>query len=215
MKYATQGAERMKNTKPKVILIGGTPGAGKTTLGSALATRLGVTSLTIDDLVTAVIAVTTPETHPGLHVMRKGPHYEYYTNSSVDELTTDATARHEATWPMVKQLIRKYVNLGRGIVIDGWHLRPSWVDQLALENVWSGWLVIDPEVLERRERQNEGWLKGSSDPEKMFNNFMGRSLWYNNLIKEEASALDMNILPQDGNKSVEELCNMVLGTNDF
>ena len=71
-------------------------------------------------------------------------------------------------------------------VIDGWHLRPSWVDQLDLANVLSGWLVIDPTVLEARERQNEGWLKGSSNPEKMFQNFMGRSLWYNSLIKEEA-----------------------------
>ncbi|MCA9946780.1 MAG: zeta toxin family protein, partial [Anaerolineales bacterium] len=64
----------------KVILIGGAPGAGKTTLGSALAVKLGVNSLTIDDLVTAVIAVTTPETHPGIHALRKGPHTEYFTN---------------------------------------------------------------------------------------------------------------------------------------
>ena len=204
----------MNNIKSKVILIGGTPGAGKTTLGSTLAAKLGITSLTIDDLVTAAIAVTTPETHPGLHVMRKGPHYEYYTNSSVDELITDATARHEATWPMVKQVIQKYVKRGSGIVIDGWHLRPSWVNQLDLENVWSGWLVISPVVLEQRERKNVGWLKKSANPEKMFENFMGRSLWYNNLIKEEATTLNMNILPQDGNKSVEELCKMVLGNND-
>ena len=100
---------------PKVILIGGTPGAGKTTLGSALAVKLGVTSLTVDDLVTTAIAVTTPETHPGLHAMRKGTHTEYYTNSSVEQLIADATARHEATWPMVRQLIRKYVALGSGI----------------------------------------------------------------------------------------------------
>ena len=203
----------MKQSVQKVYLIGGTPGAGKTTLGSALANRLGVTSLTIDDLVTAAIAVTTAETHPGLHALRRGTHTEYYTNSTVEQLIADATARHEGTWPMVRQVIRKYVNLRKGIVIDGWHLRPSWVDQLALENVWSGWLVIDPEILEKRERHNESWLKGSSDPEKMFQNFMGRSLWYNNLIKEEASALQMNILPQDGNQPVEALIEMVLGDN--
>lgn len=197
-------------TTNKVILIGGAPGAGKTTLGSALAVRLGVTSLTIDDLATAVIAVTTPETHPGLHAMRKGPPTEYYTNSSVDQLIIDATLRHEATWPMVRQVIRKYVKMGRGIVIDGWHMRPEWVNELQKENVWAGWLVIDPSVLEARERKNDDFLEGSTDPERMFRNFMGRSLWYNSLIKEQAELFQMNVLYQDGTKSVDDLCQIVL-----
>ena len=197
-------------THNKVILIGGPPGAGKTTLGSALAVKLGVTSLTIDDLVTAVIGVTTRETHPGIHALRKGPHTEYFTNSSVDELIADATLRHEGSWPMVRQLIQKYTKQKRGIVIDGWHMRPEWVADLQLENVWAGWLVIAPDVLEARERKNEAWLEGSADPERMFTNFMGRSLWYNSLIEEQAKALQMNILYQDGSKSVEELCQLVL-----
>ena len=197
-------------TNNQVILIGGAPGAGKTTLGSALAVKLGVTSLTIDDLVTAAIAVTTPETHPGLYALRKGSHTEYYTNSSVDQLIADATLRHEATWPMVKHLIRKYVILRRGIIIDGWHMRPEWVAELQMENVWAGWLVIDPHVLEARESKNDDFLEGSVDPERMFNNFLARSLWYNSLIEEQAKALQMNVLYQDGTKSVEELCHLVL-----
>ena len=201
----------MKNGyKNKVILIGGAPGAGQTTLGSALAVKLGINSLTIDDLVTATVAVTTPETHPGIHALRKGPHTEYFTNSSVEQLIADATLRHEATWPMVQQLIQKYTSLKRGIAIDGWHMWPEWVAQLQLPNVWAGWLVIDPSVLEARERKSDDFLQGSADPERMFANFMGRSLWYNNLIKTQAAALQMNILYQDGTKSVDELCQIVL-----
>lgn len=194
----------------KVFLIGGAPGAGKTTLGCALAVKLGVTSLTIDDLVTAAIAITTPETHSGLHVMRTVPHIEYYTNSSLEQLKADATARHEATFPMVERVIRKYVALGKGIVIDGWHLRPGWVAKLALDYVSAHWIVIDHHVLEEREKQNVDFFQESPNPDKMFQNFLGRSLWYNNLIKEEATELGMNVLYQNGALSVDDLCQQIL-----
>ncbi|HSG44256.1 MAG TPA: hypothetical protein VLA72_13995 [Anaerolineales bacterium] len=193
----------------KVFLIGGAPGAGKTTLGTALAIKLGITSLTIDDLVTAVIAITSPETHPGIHVMRKVPYPEYYTNSSVDQLKADATLRHEAVWPMVEQVIRKYAGR-KSIVIDGWHLRPAWVAQLKLENVWSSWLVASNTLLEERERKNMDFFQSSQNPEKMFENFLARSLWYNDLIKSQATELQMQILYQSGEYSVDELCQKIL-----
>jgi hypothetical protein len=44
----------------------------------------------------------------------------------------------------------------------------------------------------------------------MFENFLARSLWYNDLIKKQATELQMNILPQDGQTSVDELCELVL-----
>ena len=200
----------MTNMKSKVFLIGGTPGAGKTTLSTALANRLGIASLDVDDLVTAAVAITTPTTHPGIHAMRKIPHVAYFTNSSVAELKADANARHEATWPMVTAVIRKYVQRGSSIVINGWHLRPAWTHELALENICTNWIVISPTVLEARERSNFAWFEASPQPEKMFANFMGRSLWYNELIQKQARELNMNILAQDGQTSVEALCDMVL-----
>jgi hypothetical protein len=149
--------------KTKVILIGGAPGTGKTTLGTALAARLDTTSLSIDDLLTAAMAVTTPESHPGLHFKKGVPFQEYFTNSSLEQLKTDATLQHETAWPMVK-------------------------------------------------RKNANWLRGSSDPEKMLENFLARSLWYNELIREQATELQMNILLQDGERTVEELSQQIMDT---
>jgi 2-phosphoglycerate kinase len=198
-----------------VFLIGGAPGVGKTTLGCALAAKLGISSVTIDDLMTVAQTVTTPETHPGLHVMRKVPYLEYFTNSSVDQLETDANVQHAAAWPFVKNLILKHgVWAPSPIVIDGWHLRPGKVAELKLDNVWSGWIVISPSVLIEREKKNLKWLQGSSSPERMHENFLARSLWFNDLIKEEATSLQMNILPQTGNASVDDLCNMILNSID-
>lgn len=203
----------MAKENSKVFLIGGAPGAGKTTLGSALAARLGITSLSIDDLKTAALAITTPETHPKLHVMRKEPALEYFTNRSVDRLKADATLQHEAVWPMVKQVVRKHAKWGSPIVIDGWYLRPNWVAQLKLNNVWSCWIVASAAVLEEREK-NVAWYRDSRDPERMLENFLARSLWYNDLIKEQATEHQMTILFQTGQKSVDELCKMVLEKSD-
>jgi 2-phosphoglycerate kinase len=194
----------------KVFLIGGAPGVGKTTLGNALAARLGITSLSIDDLITATQAVTTPETHPGLHVMRRAPYLEYFTNSSVEQLKADATLLHDAAWPLVEQVVRKHATWGSAIVIDGWHLRPTKIARLDLTNVWSGWIVASAAVIEERERKNVEWMRDSSSPERMLENFLARSLWYNELIEKQATELQMNILHQGGEKSVDDLCKIVL-----
>lgn len=194
----------------QVLLIGGPPGAGKTTLGTALANRLGITSLSVDDLVVAAKAVTTPDTHPGLWALARAPVHEYFTDSSVERLVADATQRHEATWPMVEAVIRKHASTGgTPIVIDGWHLRPSQVAALSLDNVWSGWLAPAPEVLEQRERAF-GFHAGSADPERMLANFLARSHWHNRLIAEQATGFGMALLRQPGNVSVDDLCDRIL-----
>ena len=196
--------------KAKVILIGGAPGVGKTTLGRALAFKLGTTSLSIDDLLTAAKVVTTRQSHPGLHVMSVVSSIEYFTTSSVDQLTADATIQHDATWAVVEKVIRNHATWGSPIVIDGWALRPNKVAQLELSNVASFWLVAAPSVLEKRESKNPDFFHNSSNPERMLENFLGRSLWYNDLLRQQATEWKQDILHQDGQIFVEELCNAVL-----
>ncbi|MCO5199430.1 MAG: AAA family ATPase [Anaerolineae bacterium] len=196
---------------PKVFLIGGAPGAGKTTLGTALAARLGISSLTIDDLVTAVQSVTTPATHPGLHLMWQTSHLDYFTNTPVAKLKEDALRQHEVAWQFIEPVIRKHAGFGAPVVIDGWHLWPSKVAQLQLDNVWAGWLVASEAVLEEREREHADWLHGSPNPKQMFDNFLARSLWFNTWIREETARFSLPMLFQTGSKSVEELCELILG----
>jgi 2-phosphoglycerate kinase len=149
-----------------------------------------------------------------LHLMWKTSYQDYFTNSSIDILKADAKKQHEAAWPFIKRVIRKHAIQSPAIVIDGWHLRPGSVAELDFPNVWSGWIVITPSVLVEREKKNREWLQGSSSPERMLENFLARSLWYNDLIKEQATAFHMNILPQEGDASVDDLCNMILKAID-
>lgn len=206
-----QGSASLAN--PSVLLIGGAPGVGKTTLGRALGARLGVVSLTIDHLRIAARAITTPQSHPGLHVMSRVNHVEYFTTSSVDQLIADAREEHEALWPVVEKVIRSHSAGGSGrgspIVIDGWALIPRRVIELGLDNVASYWLVIDPAVLREREHRNTAFFNESPDPPRMLSNFLARSLWHNDFIKEQAAERGLNVLRQDGSTSVDDLCRMV------
>jgi 2-phosphoglycerate kinase len=196
-------------SRPKVILIGGCPGAGKTTLGRALAARLGYASLTIDDLLHAARALTTPDSHPGLHVMNKPNCTVYFTDSPLEKLVADATLQHEALWPAVERTIRNHASWGQPIVVDGWHLRPEWTRALDLEQVSAHWLVVDPGVLEARERNNADFFSTSRDPDQMMKRFLARSLWSNELIERQARSTGDQILRQDGTRSVVELCTDV------
>jgi 2-phosphoglycerate kinase len=194
----------------KVILVGGAPGAGKSTLAQELARRLHITSISIDDLALATQGVTTPISHPGLHLMRTGDHLTYFTSNPPERLISDASEQHDALWPAIERVIRAHAKWREPIVIEGWALRPNRVLELGLANVSSYWLVVEPSVLEEREKKNVEFVRGSEDPERMLSNFLARSGWYNDLIRDQASSLGLPILYQAGDSSVEALCNKIV-----
>lgn len=199
--------------KPRVVLIGGPPGGGKTTLSLALSRRLDAEWLTIDDIAAAVKGITTPHSHPGLHAGTRAAtgvdSFEYFTTAPVDRLIADAAENHEAMWPAVERVIRQRASFGPSVVIEGWFMRPEKVAALELENVTSFWLSVDEAVLEQRERDVD-FFDRSSDPERMLRNFLGRSFWHNGLIRQQAEKLGLPVLYQDGEASVDDLCETVM-----
>jgi 2-phosphoglycerate kinase len=114
---------------PRVILIGGAPMSGKTTVASRLAATLGYGCLSTDDLGEAIRAVTTKDVHPHLHPMEGYDYREYFVTRSPDALITDVTREHHALWPAVQSVIRKHATWGAPIVMEGWSLWPEWVTQ--------------------------------------------------------------------------------------
>lgn len=194
-----------------VVLIGGPPGAGKSTLGRALAASLGYGYLTVDDLLVAARVLTTEESHPEFHQMKPaGGHVPYFTKTPYDALISDALALERASWPLVEKVISMKGETSTPSVVDWWLLRPSAVAALENHGVVSVWLHIEPEALWARERLNTDFLEGSADPDRMLENFMGRSLWRNELVASEAAELGLTVLDLNGTEPVEDLVEGVI-----
>jgi 2-phosphoglycerate kinase len=199
---------------PQVILIGGAPMSGKTSVARKLATGLGYACLSTDDLGEAIRAITNRQSHPDLHPMAGYDYREYYICHSLEELIDHVKRQHQATWPAIKAVIRAHASWGEPIIIEGWHLYPEWVNQLALPNVKSIWLVADEALLAHRLHNDAGFYRGASDEALMIERYLKRSLWYNNHLKQAAEqlavptiALGLDVSPEQ----VYKLCLDLLG----
>lgn len=199
----------------KVILIGGPPGAGKTTLCRTLAGRVGFLALTADDLVIAAKAVTTEASHPALYAMTPMGFTRYFTDGPGDKLIRDSLAVAETMWPAVERVIASHTASKAPIVIDWWLLSPARVTELPAPQPKSIWIHMDPVALEARERKNTEFLAESSDPERMLSTFMHRSLWRNELIAAEAAALGLPVLHLDGTEPPAEVADRALEMLDL
>jgi 2-phosphoglycerate kinase len=195
---------------PQLIIVGGAPGVGKTTLGTALAQRLGYSSFSMDDLYVASKAVTTPASHPALHCMRKRPSADYFTFTDPDQLIADAEAQHASLLPAIESVIRYRVANGPPAVIDGWFVTPVDIETLNLQVVRGIWIVAPKEVLIARERAFTKFYAPSPDPDRMLRNFIARSMWHNLRVMEQAAKLRVPVLEQDGTHSPQALCDTAL-----
>lgn len=193
-----------------VLLIGGAPGAGKTSLARAVAAELGFGSLTGDDLAVAGRALTTEETHPPLHPSKGIGHTRYFTETPAAQLIEDAVALEETLWPVFVRVIRSHLAAEAPTTIDWWLLSPVSVSELAEAAVTSIWLYVEPDLLEARERRNVEFWAESFNPERMFSQFMARSLWRNELGAAQAHELGMPVLSQSSDDTIEDLAATVV-----
>ena len=185
----------------KVILIGGCPFSGKTTLARELAAKDKYSCISTDDLGAAVKAAVPDE---DFHPMSGVPYPEYYVKYSINELIEHAATLHRRMVPSIKAVINAHANQSSPAVIEGWALYPDWISTLPYSNTDSLWLIASQEVLLNRIRADKQFYEKCSNPELMVRQYLARCVWQNNKFMTTAVSLGMKIINVDTAADINE-----------
>ena len=196
--------------RKRVILIGGAPFSGKTTLARSLARKIRYDCISTDDIRMALTAVTTRRSHPGLHILSGKDYWEYYRVTPVEVLIADAELQHRSTWPALEAVIMAHASWSSPAIIEGWGLLPSMVNTLCLDNISSLWLIVSEEVLRERITSQKEFYRGASDKTGMIQGFLNRGISFNKRVRKEVISSGLASLQVTLETTEEELLDSCL-----
>jgi 2-phosphoglycerate kinase len=169
-----------------VILIGGAPFSGKTTLAKHLAAQRGYALVAIDDLGTAVRALTTPQSHPALHPMAGWDYRAYYLVHSPATLIEHSRREHDALWPAIAAVIEAHLRWAGPVILEGWQLDPAHVASVTHPQLRACWLLFNDAVLEARLRADTAFYQGCTDGERLIRHYLARCRWVSDRVRQAA-----------------------------
>lgn len=163
----------------KVILIGGSPMSGKTTLATKLAQRYEYNCISTDDI--GGILKTVVAINP----IGDMDYHKYYIKRSWEDLCRDTWQCHQKIWPAVKRLVKIHSEWGTPIIIEGWALYPILFQNSVVENMKRIWLISDSDVLKNRLINAKEFILGASNADMMVEKYLQRSMWHNEKIYQQ------------------------------
>ena len=130
---------------------------------------------------------------------------EYYVNHTAGELVSHNMERLKAFSSAIEGVIKSHIVKEDPVVIEGFGLWPEYIKNLNLPDIGMVWLVADETLLDKRTRRIKSFYKGASDEEKMIQNHVGRSVWYNSKVIEAVDKLDIPTVQVSDKLSAEAL----------
>lgn len=160
----------LKNGKepPKLILISGCPGTGKSTFGMSLALEQGILKCISTDTVRAVMRSYVPESiSPPLHRSSYAPAADDATDDPVKSWIETCKVLDSSVQGLVDDAIQRGVSL----VLEGVSIQPSrkWIDKFTAAGgtACGVLLVVSKEEVHKSLLLKRGFMTGNTGAEEM------------------------------------------------
>lgn len=192
----------------RVVLIGGTSHAGKSTVGQVVADRVGFEYRSTDRLARHPGRPwRTPDWDVPAHVA------EHYSTLTVDELIASVLEHYERLWPRIQELITQYAagqRAGAGLVLEGSALWPDRVARLTVPHTAAVWLTAEDSVVRARMYEGSRYEEAAAEEQHLIEKFLARTVRYQALMQQAVDSLGLASIDADGGRSPEELADAVL-----
>lgn len=207
--------------KPLVILIGGTTGVGKSTIATEIAHRLGIRHIVSTDSIREVMrTIFSQELMPAL--------YESSFNAwqslraplptTADSVIVGFEEQIKTVIVGVRSVVERAVKEGVGMIIEGVHIVPGFLDLKGMGNAFLVELVVSVKDKERHESHffvrelKTGGFRPFERYRANFENIRKIGKYIEGLARKKG----VPIITSDGldatiNKVVEEVLTQVLG----
>jgi hypothetical protein len=144
--------------------------------------------IAIDDLGTAVCAVTTPQSQPALHPMADWDYRAYFVAHRPATLIHHRMQEHHALWPAIAAVINVHLQWDGPMTLESWQLDHARVASCIDPQFRACWLLVDDAVLESRLRADTDFYQGCTDVERLIRHCMARSRWVNDQVRHARDA---------------------------
>jgi 2-phosphoglycerate kinase len=192
----------------KVILIGGTSHAGKSTLAESLATKIGWSCCSTDTLARHPGRPwkTSPETVPQ-HVA------DHYLSLSVDELIADVCRHYtDIVWPLAEKIIATHTSEQSTdcVIIEGSAILPELAASVLSDKVGAVWITACDELLMQRIRTTSGYIEKMPRERTLIDQFLRRAIAFNHGLKSSIERHGLASIVIDNGSSLEEVSQKCL-----
>lgn len=202
----------MRHDPGRVLWIGGSPCAGKSTIAATLASKHGFELYRCDEALEAHLQRVEPASQPMMHKLAHTSWNDLWMRPVEVQIREELTFYREE-FPMVVGDLLGFPP-ATAVIAEGTALLPELVAPLLTSPHQGVWIVPTP-GFQREHYAQRPWigdiLRQCDDPAQAFDNWMGRDSGFADAIEHSAGQHELHLVRVDGSRSIAEMVAVVAG----